>query len=85
MNEAKTVWASKAGRRTVTGIVLTPDGKLSVGRERKRLIRAMYDRHTKGLLSDEESQKLKGLIAFVSSIEADFVARLQRNVGGNGG
>jgi RNA-directed DNA polymerase len=76
VNEGKTVRASKAGRRTVTGIVLTPDGKVSVGRDRKRLIRAMHHRSIRGLLSSKEQEKLNGLIAFVESVEPGFYERL---------
>jgi RNA-directed DNA polymerase len=79
VNTAKTVLASRAGRRVVTGITLTPDFRLSIGRERKRLIRAMYHRHLLGQLSPEEQQKLSGLLAFADSIEPGFSARLKKS------
>lgn len=76
LNLRKTVHASKGGNRTVTGIVLTPDGKISIGRERKRLIRSMYHRYKLGQLSPDDSAKLFGLINFAEDIEPGFRARL---------
>lgn len=79
LNAHKTVHASHAGNRTITGIVLTPTGNLSVGRERKRLVRSMYHRSTLGLLSVDEQHRLDGLLAFIDDIEPGFSARLKRN------
>jgi hypothetical protein len=75
LNNSKTVHASRAGRRSVTGLVITPDGRLSVGRDRKRLIRAMAHRYTLGLLDKKQVRKLDGLISFVNSIEPGFAAK----------
>jgi len=75
LNESKTVHASKAGRRSVTGIIITPEQRLSVGRDRKRLIRAMSHRYALGQLDEEQILKLNGLINFVNSIEPGFVAK----------
>jgi retron-type reverse transcriptase len=78
LNSAKTVFASRAGHRKVTGIVLTPTKTLSIGRVRKRLIRAMFHRNSLGLLNQDEKEKLAGLLAFADSIEPGFTARLSR-------
>ena len=80
INERKTVFASRKSRRVVTGIVLTPDHKLSVGRARKRLIRATYHWFLLGKLSDDEMEEMQGWIAFVESIEPGFKARLEESV-----
>lgn len=79
INEAKTVFASRKGCRFVTGIVLTPEKKLSVGRDRKKLIRAMYYRFRRGLLTEKEQARLTGLLAFVESIEPGFKERLKHS------
>ncbi|RQU27213.1 RNA-directed DNA polymerase [Burkholderia cenocepacia] len=78
VNNNKTVHASRACNRVVTGITLTPDGNLSIGRERKREIRAMYHRSTKGLLNDEQLQILNGLLAFIENIEPGFSKKLKQ-------
>lgn len=77
VNSRKTVHASRAGRRVVTGLILTPDGKISVGRDRKRLARSMFHRRTLGLLSADESSELDGLLAFIDSVEPGFSDRLR--------
>ena len=77
VNDRKTVHASRAGNRTVTGIVLTPTGRLSSGRDRKRLVRAMYDRKMKGLLTPDQQNELSGMLAFIDSIEPGFSAKLK--------
>jgi hypothetical protein len=83
INTKKTVFASRKGRRNVTGVVLTPDKKLSVGRERKKTIRAMYHRHRCGLLDQKEQERLAGLLSFVDSIEPGFSERLAKSYRSN--
>lgn len=80
LNIDKTVRASRAGRRIVTGLFLTPDGNVSIGRDRKRLIRAMYHRSLKQELDDEQAQVLAGLLAFADSVEPGFSLRLKKSV-----
>lgn len=59
-------------RRMVTGIILTPDGKISIGRDRKREISALIHKFQLGLSSDQASLRAKGLLAFASSVEPTF-------------
>jgi len=77
VNRRKTVHASRAGRRVVTGIVLTPEGGMSVGRDRKRLARSMFHRRTLGSLTADESAGLDGLLAFIDSVEPGFSDKLR--------
>jgi RNA-directed DNA polymerase len=78
INAKKTVFASRAGRRVVTGVTLTADHQLSIGRVRKRQIRAMYHRMMMGKLNPEEQRELAGLISFADDIEPGFSAWLAR-------
>ncbi|ECJ9431255.1 RNA-directed DNA polymerase, partial [Salmonella enterica] len=64
INHEKTVFSSKGHNRHVTGITLTNDNKLSIGRERKRKISAMIHHFINGKLSTDECNKLVGLLAF---------------------
>lgn len=80
LNVGKTVRASRAGRRIVTGLVLTPDGNVSIGREKKRLIRAMYHRSLTQEFDADQSQVLAGLLAFADGIEPGFSQRLKKSV-----
>jgi RNA-directed DNA polymerase len=74
INIAKTRHTSKRHRRVVTGLVLTSEEKLSVGRLAKRRVRSLI--YNLGSLSNEERRRLAGLISFIRSVEPDFVNRL---------
>jgi len=83
VNRGKTVHISMAHRRMLTGIVLSAARELSIGRERKRLIRSMVHHKTLGELDQEQTQQLHGLLAFAHDVEPEFAAtmrlRLERN------
>lgn len=81
INESKTAHISKGRGRRVTGVILTPEEKLSIGRDRKRLIRASVDHFVKGKLSDDEVLKLVGLLAFAKDIEPSFVHSIKTKYG----
>lgn len=77
VNDQKTVFSSKGHNRHVTGVTITNDGRLSLGRNRKRLISSMVHHYSLGKLSDVDKERLKGLIAYGGYIEPEFVERLK--------
>ena len=81
INDDKTVHTSRGRGITITGIVVTPEKQLSIGRERKRLISSMVDYFLKAKLSFDDVQKLNGLLAFAYDIEPDFIRRLKTKYG----
>ena len=83
LNEEKTVLATKKFRRVVTGLVLADDGAVSLGRERKREIRATLHRFTLGRLDATATAHLAGLLAFVNAVEPAFLSRLAERYGGD--
>ena len=80
-NESKRGFFTKGGRRTVTGLVITPEQKVSIGRDRKRTISAMLHHLSHGRLSDERKALLKGLLGFCIAVEASFVEGLRLKYG----
>ncbi|AXW87008.1 retron St85 family RNA-directed DNA polymerase [Brenneria goodwinii] len=78
LNERKTVFTSKAHNRHITGVTLTNEGTLSVGRERKRLISSLVHKYKLGLLEPDMVYYLQGLLSFASYIEPNFRFRLAR-------
>ena len=76
LNDDKTVYASKKNGRRVTGVILTNDYNLSIGRDKKRLIRSMLDHFRKGSLVEEDIAKLQGYLRFANDIEPDFILRM---------
>lgn len=81
INERKTVFVTRPFRRFVTGLYLTNDGSVSLGREKKRQIRSQVYHYRNGDLSDVEIKKLKGMISFSRSVEPGFVDRLESKYG----
>jgi RNA-directed DNA polymerase len=81
LNETKTVFTSRKRRRNVTGIVLTSDNKLSLGRATKRRIRSMVFLFSKQESEKEQIQYLQGFLAYANSVEPGFVDSLRRKFG----
>lgn len=81
LNRRKTVFGSKAHRRFVTGLILANNGTVSLGRERKRRIRAQIHHLKQNSLDDQEKSKLKGMLAFARDVEPDFVERMESKYG----
>jgi hypothetical protein len=76
LNEAKTVGSSKKHRRRVTGLILSNDGEVSLGRTQKRAIRAGVHQFSQRQIEGPAAKRLGGLVAFAQSVEPNFVARL---------
>jgi RNA-directed DNA polymerase len=81
INETKTVLATMKYKRFVTGLVLTNDGGISIGQDRKRKIRAALHSAFYGRLEPSQRMKLAGLLAFAHDVEPHFFARLQEKYG----
>ncbi|MFS7220901.1 retron St85 family RNA-directed DNA polymerase [Rahnella inusitata] len=81
INDAKTVFSSKAHNRHVTGVTISNDGKLSLGRERKRYISSLVHKHTLGILSADDFSYLRGLLSYAYHIEPIFLVRLGHKYG----
>lgn len=76
INDEKTVTATTKYRRVVTGLVLSNDGRVTIGRERKREMRAALHQASLGKLDAEACGKLAGLLAFVKSVEPSYYERI---------
>lgn len=81
INNNKTVFTSRKRQRNVAGVILTSDNKLSIGRKRKRLIKSLIHTYIKGELSQDKASYLKGLLAYVQSIEPSFIKSLENKYG----
>jgi RNA-directed DNA polymerase len=81
INDQKTVFTSRKRRRLVTGLVITPEGRLSLGRKRKRYIKSLLFRYTRKAIGDEDVAYLRGFIAYVRSVEPSFFETLKRKYG----
>jgi hypothetical protein len=81
-NDTKRGLYKRGMKQMVTGLILTPDGYVSIGRERKRLISAGVHRIKKnGFAEEGQVRNIRGWIAFANSVEPDFVKRLEEKYG----
>jgi RNA-directed DNA polymerase len=77
INDSKTFHSSKKHRVRFLGMILTPSGEVSVGREKKREIKSLVFRFSQGKLDDELVQYLRGYLAFLNSVEPSFLGSLK--------
>lgn len=78
INSSKTIFSSKAFNRHVTGIVLTNNDQLSLGRHRKREIASLINSFRYGNIDDTGSARLAGLLSHAYYVEADFLSRMRK-------
>ena len=65
----------------MTGLVLSNDGRVSIGRELKRKIRAQMHHFATDKLDYEQCVELRGMLAYIKSVEPQFITRLRRKYG----
>jgi hypothetical protein len=82
-NEKKRGMYFDGERQMVTGLILTPEGKVSIGRQRKRMISALIHRATLDQLPFEQLNELHGLLAFAYSVEPSFLLSMTLKYGVN--
>lgn len=83
LNEKKTGIYGRGERRMVTGLIITPDQKISLGRERKREISALVHRFSIGTASPIQAFRAKGLLSFAHAVEPSFAEALSQKYGEN--
>jgi hypothetical protein len=65
--------------RIVTGLVLTPDAKISLGRDRKRRISAaLHHISVSRNVTEEHRSQTRGWLAYANSVEPSFIATMER-------
>jgi RNA-directed DNA polymerase len=78
VNDAKTTFSSRKRRKIATGLVLTSDRKVSVGRTKKRVLKSWVNKLRYRELNPQEIARLRGWISYLHSVEPTFVVALQR-------
>lgn len=81
INDKKTTYVTSKFRRTVTGLVLANDGRVTIGRNKKRTINASVHKAYFGELNADEMRALCGMLAHVNSVEPAFIDVLRRKYG----
>lgn len=81
INRNKTVFTSRKRKRHVTGLVLSSDNKVSLGRNKKRWVRGLVYKFKNGQLSNEQTSYLRGYLAFAKEVEPSFYRSLETKYG----
>jgi hypothetical protein len=81
INDSKTIFSSKAHNRHVTGITISNANKLSLGRDKKRLISSLIHKYKIGVLESEKIEPLRGMLSHAKHIEPLFLVRLKKKYG----
>ncbi|QQX91038.1 retron St85 family RNA-directed DNA polymerase [Gluconobacter sphaericus] len=81
INKEKTKYFTSKYRRSVTGLVLTNQGEVSLGRDKKRSISAGIHNALNGKLNDEEMKSLSGYLAYANSVEPNFLKKMSEKYG----
>jgi RNA-directed DNA polymerase len=81
LNKEKTTYVTKKYRRSVTGLTLSNDGQITIGRDKKRRISATVHHAQLGKLAATELQILAGVLAYVNAVEPSFLDTLRKKYG----
>lgn len=81
INAEKTTYVTKKYGRYITGLTITNDEKISIGRDRKRSIHAAVHGALHREISKDQSQILAGMLAYVNAVEPEFLETLKRKYG----
>lgn len=81
INHKKTVYAFPNSHRAVTGLVITREHKITIGRHNKRYIRKLLFELGQGTLDIRHEKFLRGYLAFVRNVEPDFLNKMALRYG----
>mgnify|MGYP001810597657 CR=1 FL=1 len=76
INNLKTHYQSRKGKRIITGLSITPSGDVVIPREKKRYIRSLLLRRKYGIINEKEEKYLKGYLSFIRDVEPDYINNL---------
>lgn len=81
INEKKTTFSSKKNKRIITGLIISSENKVSIGRMKKRLIKSMVYKFEQNQLSNDEISYLKGFLSYINAVEPTFLMSLKTKFG----
>ena len=81
INYEKTVFSSKKHNRHITGLTITNESKISIGRAKKRYISSLVHKHTLSQIDSVQLSYLKGYLAFCFDVEDQFIKQLEKKYG----
>ena len=79
LNGEKTKKLSLSNRVTITGINITPEHKISIGREQKKKMRAMLFALENDQFDSTQTSYLKGWLAYLAEVEPQFAKNIRKH------
>ncbi len=77
INYKKNIYTSKKRRRIITGLNITTDGQISVGRKKKRYIKSLIYKYKQSSIEQKDLNYLKGYLSYLYSIEPEYLKNLE--------
>ncbi len=77
LNNNKQKSVSFKSRVTITGLNITPDHKVSLGRKKKKQIRAMIHHYVEGKFPKHKINELSGWLAYANAVDSEFFKSMQ--------
>lgn len=81
INSRKTQHLSRRRRVTVTGLILTPERKVSIGRVLKRSLKTQVFMFSENKLPVPDVPSLRGMLAYANGVEPSFISSLRAKFG----
>lgn len=81
LNESKRVLIGKNKSKRVTGVVITHENKLSVGRYKRKKVRAMLYRYSNNILDSKDIPLLHGTLSYINLVENEYYNKLINQYG----
>lgn len=78
INQFKTVFSSRKHNRHVTGLTITNENLVSIGRAKKRYIKHLVHAFIEQKIDPQDLNYLKGYLAFIQYVEPKFLNSLEQ-------
>lgn len=77
INNKKTISTSKKQSQRITGLTLTTDNNITVGRKKKRYIKSLIFKYINKTIELDDEKYLKGYLSYLYSIEPTYIKNLE--------
>lgn len=77
INPQKNIFTSKKHKRLITGLTITTEGEVSVGRKKKSYIKSLIYKYKNNDIKTAELEYVKGYLSFLMSIEPEYIKLLK--------
>ena len=81
LNNKKTRFMSRNSRVAITGLIITPEHEVSIGRKNKRKLKSLVHSYKVGSISKKDRKYLQGYLAFLLDVEPNYYNRLCQKYG----